>query len=405
MDYSSSKKDKTSLIYRLRKVSVINATLILLLCWIFLFSTSLLFIKRYELRNLDLISTILSSSLTASIVFEDTHDAANKIAQSGARGMFSSAVLKTEKNTLIARWNNGTDNNHENWFRHILRNWVFSSPLEMDIIHSNKIIGHLTLTGSISAVADFIKYSIIILLVGVTVVISASLIVSELLHRSIVDSLRNITQLIHNIIEHRDFSRQIPLIEIKEFNVLSGDINKLLSEIHSLQSSLLSENQLLAAKALKDPLTGIFNRSAFVIHLQKLLDSAADKPFVLLFIDSDRFKSINDNWGHSVGDEVLKTISQRLSQFESDNDIVARIGGDEFSMLMTRLTNDSQVQHLIAQISLSIATPMILDSGIIITTSVTIGYAWSHALDTAKDITERADANMYKIKKAHGDQR
>ena len=405
MDYCSSKKDKTSLIYRLRKVSVINATLILLLCWIFLFSTSLLFIKRYELRNLELISTILSSSLTASIVFEDTYDAANKIAQSGARGMFSSAVLKTEKNTLIARWDNGTDDNHQNWIRHFLSTWVFTSPLEINITHSNKIIGHLTLTGSISAVADFIKYSIIILLVGVTVVISASVIVSELLHRSIVNSLRNITQLIHNIIEYRDFSRRIPLIEIKEFNVLSGDINKLLSEIHSLQSSLLSENQLLAAKALKDPLTGIFNRSAFVIHLQKLLDSAADKPFVLLFIDSDRFKSINDNWGHSVGDEVLKTISQRLSQFVSDNDIVARIGGDEFSMLMTRLTNDSQVQHLIAQISASIATPMILDSGIIITTSVTIGYAWSRALDTAKDITQRADANMYKIKKAHGDLR
>ncbi|ARU94984.1 diguanylate cyclase domain-containing protein [Tatumella citrea] len=405
MDYSNSRKDKTSLIYRLRKVSAINATLILLLCWMFLFSTSLLFIKRYELRNLELISTILSSSLTASVVFEDAHDAANKIAQSGARGMFSSAVLKTEHNTLIARWNNDNDDNNESWFRHTLRCWVFSSPLEINIVHSDKVIGHLTITGSISGVADFVKYSVIILLVGIVIVISASVIVSELLHRSIVDSLRNITQLIHNIIEHRDFSQRIPPIEIKEFNVLSGDINKLLSEIHSLQASLLSENQLLAAKALKDPLTGIFNRSAFVLHLQKLLDSAADKPFVLLFIDSDRFKSINDNWGHSAGDEVLKTISQRLSQFESDNDMVARIGGDEFAMLMTRLADDYQVQQLIAHISSAIAIPIILDNGIIIATSVTIGYAWSRTFDTAKDITERADANMYKIKKTHGDQR
>ncbi len=405
MDYNNSRKDKTSLIYRLRKVSAINATLILLLCWMFLFSTSLLFIKRYEIRNLELISTILSSSLTASVVFEDTHDAASKIAQSGARGMFSSAVLKTDHNTLIARWDNGTDDNHESWFRHLLRCWVFSAPLDINIVHSDKVIGHLTITGSISGVADFVEYSAIILLVGIIVVISASVIVSEVLHRRIVDSLRNITQLIHNIIEHRDFSRRIPPIEINEFNVLSGDINKLLSEIHSLQASLLSENQLLAARALKDPLTGIFNRSAFVIHLQKLLDDAAEKPFVLLFIDSDRFKSINDNWGHSTGDEVLKTISQRLSQFESDNDMVARIGGDEFAMLMTRLADDAQVRQLIANISAVITTPMVLDNNITLATSVTIGYAWSRAFDTARDITERADSNMYKIKKTHGEQR
>lgn len=405
MDYSNSRKDKTSLIYRLRKVSVINATLILLLCWMFLFSTSLLFIKRYELRNLELISTVLSSSLTASVVFEDTHEAANKIAQSGARGMFSSAVLKTSHNILIAHWNNDNDDSNESWFRHILHCWVFSTPLEINIVHSGKVIGHLTITGSISGVADFVKYSAIILLAGVIAVISASLIVSELLHRSIVNSLRNITLLIHNIIGQGDFSRRIPPIEIKEFNILSGDINKLLNEIHSLQTSLLSENQLLAAKALRDPLTGIFNRSAFVIHLQKLLDSAVDKPFVLLFIDSDRFKSINDNWGHSVGDEVLKTISQRLSLFESDNDMVARIGGDEFAMLMSQLTDDSQVQQLITHISAAIITPIILDNGMSIATSVTIGYAWSQPFDTAKDITERADASMYKIKKNHGEQR
>ncbi len=405
MDYDNSKKDKTSLIYRLRKVSVINATLILLFCWMFLFSTSLLFIKRYELRNIELISTILSSSLTASVVFEDTHDAASKIAQSGARGMFSSAVLKTDHNTLIARWDNGEKSHNDNMLHHILRCWVFSSPLETNIIHADKVIGHLTITGSISAVADFVKYSVIILLVGFIVVISASVIVSEVLHRSIVESLRNITQLIHNIIGHRDFSRRIPQIEIKEFNILSGDINKLLNEIHSLQASLLSENQSLAAKALKDPLTGIFNRSAFVIHLQKLLDGSAEHPFVLLFIDCDRFKTINDSWGHSVGDEVLKTISQRLSLFESDNDMVARIGGDEFAILMTRMSDDTQVKQLIADISGTISIPIILENGMTIHTSVTIGFAWSRTFDTAKDITERADSNMYKIKKTHGEQR
>ncbi len=399
MDYDKSKKDKTSLIYRLRKVSAINATLILFFCWLFLFSTSILFIKRYEVRNLELISTILSSSLTASVVFEDSHDATIKIAQSGVRGMFSSAVLTTEKNTVIAQWGNTTEQGTDNRIDSLIRQWIFSAPLVNDIVHANKTVGHLTITGNVNAVIDFINYSVIILLTGIVFVISASAIVSQRLHKGIVNSLRNITFLIHNIIKSGDFSRRIPPIEIKEFNILSNDINKLLSEIQSLQASLLSENQSLADKVLKDPLTGIYNRSAFIIHLQQLISKAEHERFVLLFIDSDRFKYINDNWGHGAGDEVLKAVSQRLSRFEAENDMVARIGGDEFAMLMTNLTTEQQVISLLKKIDAEISRPIILHNGVNINTSVTIGYTWSHASDTEKDIIERADINMYKNKK------
>ena len=397
MDYGKNRNDKTSLIYRLRKVSAINATLILFFCWLFLFSTSILFIKRYEVRNLELISTILSSSLTASVVFEDSHDATIKIAQSGVRGMFSCAVLTTDKNTVIAEWGNKTENEKER--DKLIRKWIFSAPLVKNIVHANKVVGHLTITGNVNAVVDYIKYSIIILLTGMVFVISASAFVSQRLHKGIVYSLRHITCLIHNIIKSGDFSRRIPPIELKELNDLSNDINLLLSEIQLLQSTLLSENQTLADKVLKDPLTGIYNRSAFIIHLQQLISKAESEKFILLFIDSDRFKYINDNWGHGVGDEVLKTVSQRLSLFEGENDMVARLGGDEFAMLMTNLTTESQVLTLIKDITTEISRPVILHNDVNIHTSVTIGYTWSRSSDTEKDIIERADMNMYKNKK------
>ncbi len=62
--------------------------------------------------------------------------------------------------------------------------------------------------------------------------------------------------------------------------------------------------------------------------------------FVLLFLDGDRFKSINDNWGHAAGDEVLKAIAARLSALAYQDDLVARLGGDEFAMLITSRTSE-----------------------------------------------------------------
>lgn len=104
MNSAITPNNKTSIRNKLRKISTINAAVILLLCWLLLTSTSLLFIKRYEKRNLELIATTLSTSLTAATVFEDSYDAHNKIALLGDQGMFASARLVTDENTVLVNW-------------------------------------------------------------------------------------------------------------------------------------------------------------------------------------------------------------------------------------------------------------------------------------------------------------
>ncbi|PXW16004.1 diguanylate cyclase domain-containing protein, partial [Pantoea sp. JKS000250] len=273
-------------------------------------------------------------------------------------------------------------------------------PLNVNIIHADVVVGTLTLEGTVTGAVSFLQYSFMILSVGMLCVLIISLMLSEFLHRGIIASLRTITSSIHYVIHSGDFSLRIPGGPIREFQLFSDDLNSLLMEMQSLKASLLRDNRSLAAKALSDPLTGLANRSAFSARLTQRLDQPHEhERFALLFLDGDRFKSINDNWGHAAGDEVLKAIGSRLLSLASEQDLVARLGGDEFAMLVSSRTSEAQLQQLMQRIDDTIGEHILIAEGMPVTTSVTIGYAWSQPGDTVESILERADMNMYKNKR------
>ncbi|ORM71694.1 diguanylate cyclase domain-containing protein [Pantoea rwandensis] len=397
MKIDKIKNEKSSIRIKLRKISIINSAVILLLCWLLLTSTSLLFIKRYEKRNLELIAATLSNSLTAATVFEDSYDAHKKIATLGNEGMFASAKLVTDDQTVLVDWQD--QQQRSGWYQNFLREWIYARPFSVNIVHAENTVGTLTLVGTVTGAADFIRYSVMILTSGMLCVLIVASLLSALLHRGILVSLRNITSSIHYVIRSGDFSLRIPESPTKEFQLFSEDLNSLLAEMQSLQTSLLRDNRSLAAKALEDPLTGLANRAAFVARLTTLLDAQlAQERFVLLFLDGDRFKSINDNWGHAAGDEVLRAIGSRLLALAYKQDLVARLGGDEFAMLITSRATESQLQQLTEEIRETIAQKIMIAEGTPITTSVTIGFAWSQHGDSVESILERADMNMYKNK-------
>ncbi|GME41492.1 diguanylate cyclase DgcN [Pantoea sp. QMID2] len=370
----------------------------MLLCWLLLSSTSLLFIKNYEKRNLELIGSTLSTTLTAATVFADSYDARNKIERFGNEGMYDSAKLVTRDNIVMAKWN--APREQTGWFSRLLREWIYLKPLNVDITHADVVVGTLTLEGTVTGAVSFLQYSFMILSVGMLCVLIISLMLSEFLHRGIIASLRIITSSIHYVILSGDFSLRIPGGPNREFQLFSDDLNSLLMEMQSLKASLLRDNRSLAAKALSDPLTGLANRSAFSARLTQRLDQPHEhERFALLFLDGDRFKSINDNWGHAAGDEVLKAIGSRLLSLATEQDLVARLGGDEFAMLVSSRTSEAQLQQLIQRINDTIGEHILIAEGMPVTTSVTIGYAWSQPGDAVESILERADMNMYKNKR------
>lgn len=133
------------------------------------------------------------------------------------------------------------------------------------------------------------------------------------------------------------------------------DQNELLARVRTqvrrkrFQERLRSTYEISLSMALMDSLTGLYNRRYFEAHIQKMLQKSEEtkKSLALLLIDIDHFKSFNDTYGHGVGDEVLKTFGTRLKDSLRSFDLVARLGGEEFVVVLPDVSED--MAHFIAE--------------------------------------------------------
>lgn len=152
-----------------------------------------------------------------------------------------------------------------------------------------------------------------------------------------------------------------------------------------------------------DPLTGLANRALFNERLDAALRVARRQHnhFALLFIDINDFKFINDVHGHAVGDHVLCTIARRLEKQVRETDTVARVGGDEFTILLTDVQSEQTVSNKVAQITAAISEPLSDEFNHISMPSCSIGIAlYPNDGESADVLMSYADGEMYQTKKA-----
>ena len=150
-----------------------------------------------------------------------------------------------------------------------------------------------------------------------------------------------------------------------------------------------------------DLLTGLPNRILLEDRLKQILSSAKREhsQFALLFIDLDEFKPVNDNYGHAVGDEVLKESARRMLQCLRASDTVARVGGDEFVGLLPRIQQGADAVAVAAKMRRLIAEPFLID-GLKVSISSSIGIAlYPEDGDKEETLLQNADAAMYQAKK------
>lgn len=158
----------------------------------------------------------------------------------------------------------------------------------------------------------------------------------------------------------------------------------------------------LAYWATHDHLTGLPNRRYLDSYLTSNVGPRrrADDRLVVLFLDLDDFKPVNDEHGHQVGDEVLRVIARRLRHAAREDDLVARYGGDEFVVVTTRARNAADVSLLAERILSGVRTPIggLADHPIHVGASVGIGHGTGD--DDPSEVLRRADAASYSAKRA-----
>ncbi len=155
----------------------------------------------------------------------------------------------------------------------------------------------------------------------------------------------------------------------------------------------------LAHEAAHDALTDLPNRRRFTDELERVCGRGRAGDLVaVLFLDLDGFKDVNDRYGHDSGNELLVAVANRLRNCVRPGDLVARMGGDEFTVLLTRLQGIPTAVEVADRICSVISEPFPLSSGAAhISTSIGIAVAASHDVDPS-DLLRRADVAMYRTK-------
>ncbi|QIR14998.1 sensor domain-containing diguanylate cyclase [Shewanella aestuarii] len=173
-----------------------------------------------------------------------------------------------------------------------------------------------------------------------------------------------------------------------------------------LQNELLNTNEYLeklsndlTVLATTDSLTGLLNRRELKRQAEKAIYQASinQSSFALLFIDIDLFKKINDSFGHQMGDKVIITLAQRLKDMLRENDILARIGGEEFVLILTNIDPISSYK-LAERLREKVSDSPI--NGISVTVSIGLAVCEDENLKDFDKLLQRADKALYEAKKS-----
>ncbi len=152
--------------------------------------------------------------------------------------------------------------------------------------------------------------------------------------------------------------------------------------------------------ALHDALTDLPNRALMTERLGQLLNltKREKRSVAVMFLDLDRFKAVNDTYGHAVGDALLKAVATRLRSLVRETDTVARLGGDEFVILLDNPASDDEVARIAARIVASLGEPKPC-GGKLVQIGTSIGIArYPIEGETPSDLIRNADAAMYAAK-------
>ncbi|MDX6665144.1 MAG: hypothetical protein QOG68_1350, partial [Solirubrobacteraceae bacterium] len=178
-----------------------------------------------------------------------------------------------------------------------------------------------------------------------------------------------------------------------------------LSGVVAQAATALQNGQLIdrvTHQALNDGLTGLANRQLFA---ERLEEAVAKMPLeegsclALFYVDLDRFKAVNDAYGHAAGDELLRAVAERLRLTVRHGDTVARLGGDEFALLVTGILRPQELDVVTVRITEAFTAPFVVE-GAPLTVGASIGRAiWPAEAADLDSLLKIADTDMYRVKR------
>lgn len=201
-------------------------------------------------------------------------------------------------------------------------------------------------------------------------------------------ALRTLTERLARAPEHDEAHRLIAAVEQR----LAEQAHRLTEQAHRIVE--------LERQASRDELTGLLNRRGFTAELEQVLAAARryDEQGVLIYIDLDGFKPINDSYGHAAGDEVLRQVGHLLADNIRDSDHAARLGGDEFAVILTRTGWDDGLRRA-ERLERQLNSAYVAWDGRMIALKASLGVRVFDGETDSAALLHHADGAMYRAKR------
>lgn len=349
--------------------------------------------RGYADRNIELAAQLGAYGVEPALVFNDAAAAREGLAPLMRIPGIAKLRVLDDRGRPLTEWESPAADPAP-----LLTRAFFAKPVSVTIRRNGSAIGTIQVWGDSSTLIDYVRIGLLAGLACLIVTALGTVVMARRFEYELVKPLGEIATVAHDVRLHRRFDKRVQPLRIAELDRLGGDINALLDELHGWQGSMESERAMLAHRASHDGLTALPNRAAFDEQLALRIAAAQQdgRRLALLFIDADNFKAANDRFGHAAGDAVLVALSQRIRQTLREGDFAARIGGDEFVVLIDPLDLTIEPQVLARRIRTSVSQPVTLPGGESYHPTASVGVAVfpDDAGDAAALLTA-ADAAMY----------
>ena len=372
---------------------------------------SVLTLRTYVDQNLTLVARSISYTAEAAAVFGDADAAREALALIGTREGLLRAEIRDAQGGVLARYDAPPPAvAHARPLGGLAER--LAPTARAAIVAHDRVVGEVVVAGNGTVYLSFMVKVLATIAVCMAVVAAFVSLLSRRIDRELVQPLRTLAALTRRARLERGGGLRAPPASVREIHELGEDFNALLAEVEHREASLVAThdtlrtaNESLSYLAFHDHLTGLPNRACFRDRAGALLQAqrGGTGRAALLFVDCDRFKEINDRLGHAAGDALLVTVAQRLRAATRDSDVVARIGGDEFAVLLTSVRGAADAARVAAKITAALAEPIDAPTHGTLVASASIGIALApdHG-NVVEPLMAAADAAMYRAKARGG---
>jgi diguanylate cyclase (GGDEF)-like protein len=350
-------------------------------------------LRGYADRNMELAAQLGAYGVEPALVFNDPQAAREGLEPLTRIPGIARLRVLNDRGQSLTQWSSPMADPAP-----LLTRMFFPRPFAVTVQRNGSAIGTIEVWGDSSTLIDYVRIGLLAGLGCLLITALGTIFLARRFEYELVKPLNEIATVAHDVRLHRRFDKRVKPLGIAELDRLGGDINALLDELQGWQGNMESERALLAHRASHDTLTAMPNRDAFDEQLAQRI-AAADargERFALLFIDADNFKVANDSFGHAAGDAVLVALSACIKDTLRKGDFAARIGGDEFIVIVDPLDADTAPGDLAKHIRACVAQPVVLPGGETYRASVSVGAAvYPDDGSDATALLTAADAAMY----------